>query len=189
MKRVVFLLIPCLIMGILAGCAGQPAASSPALPPVIPAPVSPAVASSTTEDDVIKADDENEAAQSVLDLAASDVVKIKDKMFIAQCNDIFLNPEDYLEKTIVLEGIYKETKNIVTGDIAQTVYRKSPGCCGADGQIGFQFYYDGERPQKNDWVEAVGKVELVDDDYGQIVVLRLSKLTVMDKRGVEFVSN
>jgi uncharacterized membrane protein YcgQ (UPF0703/DUF1980 family) len=34
------------------------------------------------------------------------IVEIQEKMFIAQTNDIYLNPEDYIGKTIKLEGLF-----------------------------------------------------------------------------------
>ncbi|MDR2768886.1 MAG: metal ABC transporter permease, partial [Treponema sp.] len=66
------------------------------------------------------------------------VVEIKEKMFIAQTNDIYLNAEDYLGKTIRLEGLFKTDSY---DDLSKTycfVMRYGPGCCGNDGSAGFE---------------------------------------------------
>ena len=36
----------------------------------------------------------------------NNVIEIKERMFINQCNDVYLNPDDYRGKLIKLEGIY-----------------------------------------------------------------------------------
>lgn len=118
-----------------------------------------------------------------------DEIVLKDKLFIAQCNDIYLNPDEYMDKTIRWEGIYTESTNPVTNETYKFVIRYGPGCCGNDGTAGFEILYDGELPERNDWVEAVGKIEMVEEDGNEFVAVRLSELTVLDVRGQEFVSN
>lgn len=117
------------------------------------------------------------------------VITIREKMFIAQTNDIYLNPEDYMDKTIKWEGIYTDVANPETGDLYRFIIRYGPGCCGYDGTAGFEVLYDGEFPQKNDWVEAEGKIEMIEERGQEFIAIRLSKLTVLDVRGNEFVAN
>ncbi|WP_312701391.1 hypothetical protein [Sedimentibacter sp.] len=117
------------------------------------------------------------------------VIAIRDKMFIAQTNDIYLNPEEYTDKTIKWEGIYTEVANPETGQQYRFVIRYGPGCCGYDGTAGFEILYDGELPKKNDWVEAEGKIEMVEENGNEFIAIRLSNLTVLDVRGQEFVAN
>ncbi|MDR2136956.1 MAG: hypothetical protein LBO68_01590 [Synergistaceae bacterium] len=134
------------------------------------------------------------------------VFEIRERMFIQQCNDIYLNPEEYLGRTVKLEGIYEEYLDEAENETFCYVIRYGPGCCGNDGVAGFQVlfhegYGDNDKnppPKPNDWVEAVGTVELDrgdeqgnqdDQDEEPSVVLRLSRLTVMQKRGKEFVEN
>lgn len=119
----------------------------------------------------------------------SGVFEIKEKMFIAQCNDIYLNPDDYKNKTIKLEGMYDESIDQKTKQTYHYVIRNGPGCCGNDGVAGFEILYDGKPPKRNDWIEVIGKVEIIEENGNEYVVLRLSKLTVLDKRGAEFVTN
>lgn len=122
-------------------------------------------------------------------LINSDEVIIRDKLFIAQCNDIYLNPDEYMEKTIRWEGIYTEATNPETNETYKFVIRYGPGCCGNDGTAGFEILYDKETPNPNDWVEAVGKIEMIEENGEEFVAVRLSELTVLDIRGQEFVSN
>ncbi len=115
---------------------------------------------------------------------------IRDKLFIAQCNDIYLNPDEYKDNTIRWQGIYTESTNPQTNELYRFVIRYGPGCCGNDGVAGFEITYDGEtRPNLNDWVEAVGSIEMIEENGEQFVSIRLSELTVLDERGQEFVSN
>ncbi|MCL1872544.1 MAG: hypothetical protein FWF85_00310 [Clostridiales bacterium] len=121
--------------------------------------------------------------------ADDNILEIKERMFIQQCSDIMINPELYLEKTIRLEGIY----DIIIEDeeVYQCIYRRGPGCCpGVDSEYGFICYYDGEKPNENDWVRATGTIILEKYENGrQQVILNLSKLEVLDERGQETVDN
>jgi len=126
---------------------------------------------------------------AVLCAAAGDeeILEIKERMFIQQCNDIFFNTDEYVGKTVRLEGIYK-TFRIPDGNSIKTshyVYRNSPGCCGNDGESGFiVLLEDFPAPEQNAWVEATGKVEVT---AVGMPMLRLSSLKVMETRGAEFV--
>ena len=117
------------------------------------------------------------------------VVEITEKMFIAQCNDVYLNPDDYQGKAIRLEGLYSSQVDLEGNKAYHYVMRYGPGCCGYDGSAGFEFLYDGEMPQLNDWIEVVGTVEKMTENDMEYIVLRASKVTVLDVRGAEFVSN
>ncbi len=144
----------------------------------------PAPSAKTTENSSIDTTKLN-AESSV----SGDVFEIKEKMFIAQCNDIYLNPSDYETNTIKIEGAYNMYTDEETGKTYYSVTRKGPGCCGNDGIAGFEFYYDGDMPKINDWIEVMRKIEMIKDGDETSVVLRLSKLTVLTERGAEFVSN
>ncbi|MDR1731839.1 MAG: hypothetical protein LBR61_07050 [Synergistaceae bacterium] len=118
----------------------------------------------------------------------SGVVEIKEKMFIAQTNDIYLNAEDYLGKTIKLQGIFFVDGTPEAGDEYCGVIRYGPGCCGFDGLAGFEVHWDKEYPKPNDWVEAVGVLEQYEEDGEKYLRLLLSSLTVQSRRGAERVT-
>lgn len=75
-------------------------------------------------------------------------------MFIAQINDIYINAEDYIGMTLRNKGIFD---SFTWEDVDQTydcVMRYDPGCCGNDGNAGFEVVWDGQYPQANDWVKC-----------------------------------
>jgi len=118
------------------------------------------------------------------------VVEIKEKMFLAQVNDVYLNPDEYLGKTIKLEGIFKEEQGYDKSYCF--VIRYGPGCCGNDGNAGFEVAWAAEDappyPADDSWVEVAGVLKKYEEDgYSQYLYLDLSSLNVLDKRGAEMV--
>jgi uncharacterized membrane protein YcgQ (UPF0703/DUF1980 family) len=112
------------------------------------------------------------------------VVEIKERYFMAQCYDIMLNPEEYADKLVKIQGMYFEEEGY------KGIYRRTPGCCGDDGSIGFRIEFEGASPKNDDWIEVVGSVIVSDDkDAYDYIHLRLEKITVLQKRGKEFVQN
>lgn len=118
-------------------------------------------------------------------------IQIGEKMFIAQCNDVYLNASDYIGKIISIEGLYKFQQYPFQGKTIteQYVMRYGPGCCGNDGSAGFELAYDGEPIGDNAWVRVVGTLDMVPregTDYFRLV-LRVLQLQELDVRGAEFV--
>lgn len=116
------------------------------------------------------------------------VVEIREKMFIAQTNDIYLNSEDYLGKTIKYEGIFKSSYWEEDDTTYHFVIRYGPGCCGYDGEAGFEVNWDGDWPQEDDWCEVIGVLEEYEVNGQTYLQLALTSLTVLENRGEEFVS-
>ena len=118
--------------------------------------------------------------------SADGVIEIKEKMFVAQTNEIYLNCQDYLGKTFSYEGLF------LTSDYDDRTYyyvaRYGPGCCGYDATAGFEVVWDGEFPELEDWVHAVGILEMYEEDGAEYLQLRLNSLEVLDKRGTETVT-
>ncbi|MCL1958580.1 MAG: hypothetical protein FWF68_03160 [Spirochaetes bacterium] len=119
-----------------------------------------------------------------------EVVEIKEKMFIAQTNDVYLNTEDYLGKTIKLEGLFKQDDAYDKSYFF--VIRYGPGCCGFDANAGFEVAWINEKakayPAVDSWVEAVGTLKTYEEDDMQYLYLDLSSLNVLKKRGAEYVN-
>jgi len=123
---------------------------------------------------------------------------IGDKLFIGQVNDVYRNRNDYLGKTIRIEGMFMSAES--GGKEYCYVFRKGPGCCGDDGQVGFEVYWnppDSDQvpgnakkayPKRNDWVEAQGELKRYSENGANYLYLALSYLEVMEERGVEFVT-
>jgi len=118
-----------------------------------------------------------------------DTVEIREKMFIAQTNDIYINKDDYLGKTVKYEGLFEQSTWRDNGKTYRYVIRMGPGCCPGDNSAaGFEVVWDKGYPKKNDWVEAVGVLEEYDDDGIPSLRLALTSLTVLAKRGKEKVT-
>ncbi|GHT58003.1 hypothetical protein FACS1894109_11370 [Spirochaetia bacterium] len=119
------------------------------------------------------------------------LIEIKEKMFLAQVNDVYLNQEDYLGKTIKLEGLFKLEQYEENDPAYCFVLRYGPGCCGSDGNAGFEVAWDEADklyPNDDDWVEAVGVLKTYEEDGYPYLYLALSELTILDKRGAEYVT-
>jgi uncharacterized membrane protein YcgQ (UPF0703/DUF1980 family) len=118
------------------------------------------------------------------------VIEIREKMFIAQTNDIYLNSEDYLGKTIKLEGVFLIEDFPWQERPFYYVLRFGPGCCAYDGSAGFEVMWEPNTkpetiyPKDNDWVEAIGILKEFSEGS---LYIALTTLTVLDKRGAEFV--
>jgi uncharacterized membrane protein YcgQ (UPF0703/DUF1980 family) len=112
-------------------------------------------------------------------------------MFIAQTNDVYLNAEDYLGKIIKLEGLFKREQYLEEGAAYCFVLRYGPGCCGNDGNAGFEVAWDaaeGEYPAVDEWVEAIGTLKSYEEDGYPYLYLSLSSLRTLEERGAEFVT-
>jgi hypothetical protein len=155
-------------------------------------------------------------AQAAEDPAAAETVQkrappekidleIKDKLFIAQTNDVYLNPEDYMGKTIRLEGLFKVEQYVGEEKRYCFVLRYGPGCCGNDGSAGFEVAWGKPQPYTGPgsvktlppgpaypsvdaWVEAVGVLDTYEEDGYPYLFLNLLSLAEKEERGAEFVS-
>jgi uncharacterized membrane protein YcgQ (UPF0703/DUF1980 family) len=171
MKRLHIVLCACMLLFALAlsGCGG------------------------TKENSDATADDANAvAAVETSDDATTgeEIIEIKEKFFIQQCNDIYYNPDFYEGTVVKLEGMYDEYFDDYREKTASAVYRNGPGCCGNDGVAGFEFSFDGELPERDDWISVTGVVELETNDDGFTdVILRATAVDVKAERGAEFVKN
>jgi uncharacterized membrane protein YcgQ (UPF0703/DUF1980 family) len=121
------------------------------------------------------------------------IIEMKEKLFISQVNDVYVNTEDYLGKTIKIEGIFKEELYPEKEEPYRFVIRYGPGCCGYDGNVGFEVAWAKEKnlsyPEVDSWVEAVGVVKTYEENEGfQYIYLDLVSLDVSNDRGAEIVN-
>ncbi|MDR0446924.1 MAG: hypothetical protein LBH17_07895 [Oscillospiraceae bacterium] len=117
------------------------------------------------------------------------VLEIREKLFIAQCNDIYLNPEEYAGRRVRIEGMYYAFAE-EGGAIYYSVTRLGPGCCGNDGVAGFEFTSD-PPPEcvENDWISVEGTLmPFVYDDGYESVIIADATVTVKTERGAEYVT-
>jgi len=125
----------------------------------------------------------------VLIPALNETIEIREKMFVAQVSDVYVNPKDYLGKTIKLQGIFKREQ---AGSRTYCfVIRYGPGCCGFDANVGFEVSWPRNvlqtYPAVDSWVEAAGVLKTYEEDMNQYLYLDLVSLNVLTTRGMETV--
>jgi uncharacterized membrane protein YcgQ (UPF0703/DUF1980 family) len=113
--------------------------------------------------------------------AAPKVCSLKDRFFVQQVNDIYLNPDSYKDQIIKIEGYfnkYLDEKNIER----YVVYRRTAGCCGDDGSAGFEFAYRKEKLsfKPDQWILVEARV--AERYVGEYPKLFLEAISVVEKR-------
>ena len=119
-----------------------------------------------------------------------DIIIIEERMFATHFSHIYINAIDYLGRTIQLEGVllkkwwgwpyyapFRYFVKRIVGDY----------CCG--GFIGFEVMWPkdsaGFYPEYGSWVKATG---VLGAGSALNLYLKLSSLTVLDRRGAEIVT-
>ena len=114
---------------------------------------------------------------------------LKDRLFVQQVRDIYLNPQTYGDKIVQIEGFFEKYKDDDNQERYE-VFRKTAGCCGDDGRAGFEFVYNKEKLnfKTNEWimVEALVKERKI-DGYGHIYLEAISVVKKDRGKAKEFV--
>jgi len=116
------------------------------------------------------------------------IVEIRERFFLTQMNDIFLNHERYLGRTLRYEGVFFHFYS--EGRLYGYVIRHTHGCCGPDGMVGFvALMNDIEPPPANAWVEITGVLVKYEFETGTTPLLLLDAISIteMAERGRAFV--
>ncbi len=117
----------------------------------------------------------------------NNIVEITDNYFIESTNDVYVNLDEYLGKTIKMQGLIYSYEG--AGDrLCYAVVRNTPGCCGNDGLAGIDISYDKEYPEDDTWVEVIGVVTKEKSYGGYIPVLQIYSITEKEE-GKTFVTN
>ncbi|MBQ9657964.1 MAG: hypothetical protein IJV31_04255 [Clostridia bacterium] len=118
---------------------------------------------------------------------SNNIIEITDNYFIQQTNDIYFNLNDYIGKTIKMQGLVY-SYDVGDEQRCYAVVRNTPGCCGNDGLAGVDIRYNGEYPEENTWVEVVGVVR-EDTVLGEVIPA--IEVTSIEKKetGTTFVTN
>ena len=120
-------------------------------------------------------------------IKAGNIIEITDNYFIEQTNDIYINTEDYIGKTVKFEGLVYSYED-EEGNTYYAVVRNTPGCCGNDGLAGIDIRYDKEYPEVNTWVEVEGVIEEETVDKTKIPAVKVSSMKEKEE-GTTFVTN
>lgn len=116
------------------------------------------------------------------------IVEITDNYFIEQTNDVFYNMDEYVGKSIKMEGYIYTYEDPESGETCYAVVRNTPGCCGADGLAGLDIRTTEKCPADKTWVEVIGIVgkETVYGD--EIPVIKVASMTQKEEE-TGFVTN
>lgn len=115
-------------------------------------------------------------------------VDITEKMYVAYINEVYVNTDVYIGKTIRIQGMFQAYTDDTDGKTYYYVFRTGPGCCGNDGSMcGFEFTWAGDMPKDDDWIEVVGILRTYEDDGWTYLTLDAKSVTIMEKRGAESV--
>jgi len=103
---------------------------------------------------------------------------LKDRLFVQQVRDIYLNPQTYGNKIVQIEGFFEKYMD-ENNQERYEVFRKTAGCCGDDGRAGFEFVYKKEKLKfsQYEWisVEAIVKERAADVYLEAISVVKKDK--------------
>ena len=133
------------------------------------------------------ANKQGESQEAESSIKTEDIIEITDNYFIEKTNDIYVNTEDYIGKTVKFEGLvysYEDTD----GNTYYAVVRNTPGCCGNDGLAGIDVRYDKEYPEVNTWVEVKGIIEEETVDKTKIPAVKVFSMKEKEE-GKTFVTN
>ncbi len=187
MKRFLhFLLATCLMIS-LTGCTVEKAQSSQGTPGATSAQATDAsqMPDASRIPDATQASDSASGAQAV-PASNSDVIELTEEMYVTYINEIYTNFDDYIGRTIKLQGMFASEYYEPNQTTYDYVYRVGPGCCGNDGSMcGFEFSWNGEMPEENDWIEVIGTLDKYDLEGQTYLTLKAQSVTEMSDRGAE----
>jgi len=120
----------------------------------------------------------------------SDVIELTDRFFILQMEEINLNIEEYLGRTIRYEGMFRSVHWPPTDRYYHYVIRYTDSCCGPGGAIGFEVRFeDGSVPvEENAWVAVTGVLGEYEEDGVSHLQLMVTSIATLEERGNEFVA-
>lgn len=108
---------------------------------------------------------------------------IREKLFITQINQIYLNIDEFLGKVIELEGFIDTQINNTTGKEEKFVMRLGPGCCAFDEFAGFVIKWDKDFPVDKQWVRLKGVLEQEGEGKTRQIYLRILEIEEKDEMG------
>ena len=120
-----------------------------------------------------------------------DVVEISERFFITTFQEIHLNSELYIGRTVRYEGMFRTFQWPDTDEDFYMVYRYVPGCCSPDDgmSIGFIVDLNNIAPlEDNAWAEVTGVLEVYERADAARFRVNVTSLTQPAERGAEFVT-
>ncbi len=129
-----------------------------------------------------------------------EVIKVMESVYADYINDMYLDRNKYIGKTIEVEGMFtileEDNSNLYVYrllDVMEHSHEEEHNHvhehdehnheCMEKKEIkaGFNFIYDGDLPKENDWIKVVGTLQEKDDD----LVINAKSVEIMQDRGLE----
>lgn len=112
-------------------------------------------------------------------------VQLKDDYFLTNINDMYLNHNGYLGKTISYEGFIFNDKESNVMVVGRDYY-----CCGYDAYIvGLECEYNGIKLSDNLWVKIKGVIQLKDNVKEAYPYVKVTSIVKLNEAGQRYVSN
>jgi uncharacterized membrane protein YcgQ (UPF0703/DUF1980 family) len=110
------------------------------------------------------------------------VCSLKDRLFVQQVSDIHLNPQNYKNKIIQVEGFFGKYIDEKKAE-RYSVYRRTAGCCGYDGSVGFEFIYKNGKLsfKEDDWILVEAQIAKTTNDIYDYDYIYLEAISVVPK--------
>ena len=112
---------------------------------------------------------ETQSASSASSAVDVDLTVLSSTMVFAEVNNIMVNPDDYMGKTIKMNGVYASSYG-VDAEVSYhfVVIQDAAGCC----PQGLEFIWNGEHRYPEDYPENMTEIEVVGiydsyDEYGK----------------------
>lgn len=130
---------------------------------------------------------------------SQEIIKIMENVYVDYINEIYLDSNNYVGKTIEIEGMFNVEKDdngknhmyvYRLTDINEHVHEHDEEHIDGDEEehtvemevmMGFEFDYNGNLPQKNDWIKVVGELKEIDGD----LIISADSVEIMEDRGLE----
>ena len=122
--------------------------------------------------------------------ASEEVHEITERFFAMQMFELFVEPEEFMGRTIRYEGLFATRTWTTTGEDFHMVYRYTAGCCEPMPEpLGLEIYLNDIDPvPEGAWVEITGILERFEVEGTGFLRLSAISMVEKDERGMELVA-
>ena len=118
---------------------------------------------------------------------------IGDNYFDTTINDIYLNPEDYTNQNIEIEGMYLVSDPALPYTFVgrYSLSNLCPNCPSGYSVLEYQLdgTIDAKLTNEKDWIKIVGTLEKGVDDGGEYYYINAKTIEIMNEKGNDTVNN
>lgn len=116
-------------------------------------------------------------------------ITIQDDTFVTQMEDIFINLDDYIGKTVTFEGFVTPIDEEGSQYGITRFYEQDHGDHSHTLLVGLVCSYDGTWPAQDTWVEVTVTIDKVESEDGLTPIGIIQELIVKEERGLDTVTN